>query len=141
MTELKILKDMEEFIVTSFIPKEQEIEIIKSGPLFDYQEFTQKLPRKPSEFEGKTRSIKCSPILLDKQDLEQEAIKWIKEFEKDCKAYNIYTSQLYEWEQLGTCKEPKPFKRKYEKFSEDWGYEDIIEWIKYFFNITEEDLK
>jgi len=57
-----------------------------------------------------------------KPELKQEAIKWVKEIEKN--GLNIN----------GLLVPPEA------KTNKDWN-KFMVEWIKHFFNITEEDLK
>lgn len=111
--KLKNLKDIESFFVTEFIPKKV--------PQSSHQEV--------SNFEGKTNKKRCSGVLIDINDLKQEAIKWIRKFQKD-KEKVIFENQLFNENNL--CE-------KY--FKEGRMFEDKINDWKKFFNITEEDLK
>lgn len=55
-------------------------------------------------------------IMFLKEELKAEAVKWIKDFRKgEC------------WTDFAADKNK--------------GQENVCEWIKYFFNLTEEDLK
>ena len=77
-----------------------------------------------------TRLTVCRAPWTNDKDLKQEAIKWIKELE-----VNTFDHLL------DNCKIHDDF--------EDNGYDEytsmrhgnVINWIMYFFNITEEDLK
>lgn len=61
---------------------------------------------------------------IDKDDLKQEAIKWIKELENEIKKDD---SRLPLW--------------KFSGYDAEGYHSDlIIKWIKHFFNITEEEL-
>lgn len=77
-------------------------------------------------------AYKCYMDLIE--DLKQEAIKWIKKYLKEIELH------IPELKECPTCGQMKPF-------CSSWIYEDFrdrrmkINWIKHFFNITEEDLK
>lgn len=59
----------------------------------------------------------CSTMAIDGDKLREEAIKWVKKLKTQIKPKNM---EFREWR------------------SSNYGAE---EWIKYFFNLTEEDLK
>lgn len=93
MSNLKTLKDLE---------KKQKITKLGFESCYDEKYQWAELPM---------------PIIR-KEDLKQEAIKWIKKI----KPY-------------------RPFD-EFPAFCEEYGCrEKFIDWIKHFFNITEEDLK
>jgi len=56
--------------------------------------------------------------------LRQEAIKWVKTLEK------------VEWDEPSTPEEYKNFQ-----CDEFMNYSEVVEFIKHFFNLTEEELK
>ena len=66
----------------------------------------------------------------DAYTLKQEAIKWIKDLNNEtCEACKEQGERTYGW--CETC----------DKAHVGLNKDDISEWIKHFFNITEEDLK
>ena len=82
--------------------------------------------------------VPCIPMEI----LKQEAIKWIKELEPKCKFCKNYKN--------GECYIKGIFQSKIEEDSimehcfqskEGIKFDDITKWIKYFFNITEKELK
>ena len=70
------------------------------------------------------QAVECVDVFT----LRNEAIKWIKNFENR----GIYNTVIIEKQE---CLRMNPFAA-YEE-----GYEPVIKWIRYFFNITDEDLK
>ena len=77
--------------------------------------------------------------------LKQEAIKWIKEFDKFTKEYCENEGELTDDEVMINMKKAHPEWEK--KFDIDFNDDDLNrfyfleDWLKYFFNIKEEDLK
>jgi len=61
-------------------------------------------------------------ILVNVSDIREEAIKWVKAFYEDMK------------------KERPEEKREVIKLN-NYSSEEVVFWIKHFFNLTEEDLK
>lgn len=69
--------------------------------------------------------------------LRQEAIKWIKEMPKSVN----YTYQKHKWNSFNGELLPKNQQSKIIQISKhSAGDIGAIEWIKHFFNITEEEL-
>jgi len=83
-------------------------------------------------------TLKDCPVVT-KDELRKEAIKWIKELERNTELMDKYDNSKRIDDNVAQfiCRLP----------GYDWGDSDVvssdelIEWIKYFFNITEEDLK
>jgi len=83
-------------------------------------------------------STSCSP-----EQIRREAINWIKELTKICKAYKPYEDETEEatnafWKLFGKTSE--------DSLCEDYYYDNdcrmaTMKWIMHFFNIKEEEIK
>ena len=63
---------MNKFVITRFVPKEQEEETVVSGALGgEPHEHKIKLAPEPSDFEGKTIATDCSGVLFDSKELKE----------------------------------------------------------------------
>ena len=71
-----------------------------------------------------------------RNELKQEAIKWIKNLQSSETKYPIILDALPEG-MKGECAKDKRYETDF-RYGSEYG---MISWIKYFFNITEEDLK
>jgi hypothetical protein len=59
------------FVITKFVPKEQEEETVASGAISgEPHEHKIKLAPEPSYFEGKTMATECSGVLFDSKELK-----------------------------------------------------------------------
>jgi len=106
----------------------EELKILKDLEEFYVQEFIPKRIKQILEpesqieelgrFKGMTKAEKCSEELIDINELRQEAIKWCREY-------------LLSLDEDDNPTEKTPIFMSKTTFN----------WIKHFFNITEEDLK
>ena len=69
-------------------------------------------------------------------DIKEEAIKWVKDLKEA-----VWTPSLLNCE--GKYDKWKEHIKPYEDFYDEEynSFEEVMNWIKHFFNITEEDLK
>ncbi len=88
------------------------------------------------EFEDKKLST-----VSESKELRQEAIKWVKEFKK---GYCLTHEEYHSWNDDKECvmyrnehKDCPSCKRN----NKQLDFDKMIEWIKHFFNLTDEDLK
>jgi len=117
MNNLKTLKDFE-----NSIEKGIEIEISKEDTNFPeiYHDSIKEL----------VRNTVVSTRLDYSKKLKEEAIKWIQNLKNVCDKNKLYASHYID-NKFGS----------YNDFDDYTDFENTINWIKQFFNITDEDLK
>ena len=128
MTELKTLKDLE-----LWRP------VLKSCIIPDNKKLTsENISRMVADMAIKNNLIFDKPDMLPvcANELRQEAIKWIKDLQSSNPSFGILSSfdgpEYQEYNPGIMVARSKELKEKLEV---------IIGWIRYFFNITEEELK
>jgi hypothetical protein len=82
--------ELNKFVITRFVPKEQEEETVVSGALAGEQhEHKIKLAPEPSDFEGKTFAVESSGILFDQKELGILIDKLSKEHDPELDSFVI----------------------------------------------------
>ena len=81
----------------------------------------------------KLKTLKDFESFPSKIELKQEAIKWVKNFDKEWGILSIVDTNFPEWY---TIDMQLKFKQEYEKIISV----AVKSWVKHFFNLTEEDL-
>lgn len=77
--------------------------------------------------------------LINIQDLRNEAIKWIKELEKTKKIEHIEFGKDGYWFNHKKCEDENGIEKM--MLLTRFNPNEVIKWIKYFFDISNEDLK